>query len=113
MVLSIVKIGPLFPERVHFGAEQVPGPPSDDAEAHQFVDSHQDADVYDAPSMTHDDVSRNRDNPSEKEKDDHELLTKPEAWRELAVSLSTLDRRTASGEIPADGSHADDGTGCT
>ena len=29
------------------------------------------------------------------------LLTKAEACRELAVSLSTLDRRVASGEIPA------------
>ena len=29
------------------------------------------------------------------------MLTKAEACRELAVSLSTLDRRIASGEIPA------------
>ena len=29
------------------------------------------------------------------------LLTKAEACRELSVSLSTLDRRIASGEIPA------------
>ena len=29
------------------------------------------------------------------------LLTKAEACRELSVSLSTLDRRITSGEIPA------------
>ena len=37
------------------------------------------------------------------------LLTKAEACRVLAVSLSTLDRRIASGEVR----RADGGIGCT
>ncbi len=41
------------------------------------------------------------------------LLTKAEACRELAVSLSTLDRRIASGELLTRRSRAGGGTGCT
>ena len=37
---------------------------------------------------------------SESEGNDVRLLTKDEACREMAVSLSTLDRRIASGELP-------------
>ena len=41
-------------------------------------------------------------------------LTKAEACRELAVSLSTLDRRIASGDIRrSDGSSTEGGTGYT
>ena len=40
-------------------------------------------------------------------------LTKAEACRELAVSLSTLDRRIASGDIQVRRSSAEVGTGYT
>ena len=45
--------------------------------------------------------------------EDMRLLTKAEACRELRMSLSTLNRRIAAGEVPVDGSHAEGGTGCT
>ena len=51
-------------------------------------------DVFDVSGMTHVDVMMRRVRGKSMK-----LITKAEACRELAVSLSTLDRRIASGEI--------------
>ena len=53
--------------------------------------------MCDASGLRRDDV--NIRDEIESEENDMRLLTKAEACREMAVSLSTLDRRIASGEL--------------
>ena len=59
------------------------------------------ADVYDASGLTRDDAKDCFVNRDSRKKESMRLLTKAEACRELRMSLSTLDRRIADGELQA------------